>query len=148
MFKWIKVLSKLTQQDDAMVAFEMKMKNVSTQMDEFKVESVKTLESLKKVKAEADAEVERFKKSVDEFRRIADSVADRIVGEKSELEKLSGEMESYQEAIGKKVEELRRVTQEHLDSVNEKVKAYGSNVSELGKEIVRLGDSIAEFQKR
>ena len=61
---------------------------------------------------------------------------------------MSGELDSYKEAIGKKVEELRAGTQEHLTLVGKKVEEYNSNIAKLGEEIVRLGDSIAEFEKR
>ena len=72
----------------------------------------------------------------------------KIAVEKSDVAKISGEMKSYEEAIVQKVEELRTGTQEHLNLVNEKIEAYNSNMSKLGEEIVRLGDSIAEFEKR
>ena len=148
MFKWIKVLSKLSNEDDVMASLEAKVKGISDRMETFGLESSKTLDALVKAKVEAGAEIDRLKKSADEFKALVDETEKRIAAEKNDLAKVSGEMESYRDVLGQKVEELQKVAQEHLDNVNEKVKAYDSNVSELGREIMRLGDSIAEFQKR
>lgn len=148
MFKWIKVISKLSRQEDVLMAFEARVNGISAQMEQFSAESAKTIEGLQEAKKEAYLEIERLKKSAEEFKQVVDESACKILAEKSDVEKISAEMESYHDAIVKKVEELRTVTHAHLEAVNEKVCAYDSNVAKLGKEIMRLGDSIAEFQKR
>lgn len=89
-----------------------------------------------------------MKKSTDEFKALVDETEKRIAAEKNDLAKVSGEMESYRDAVGKKVDEIQKTAREHLDAVNAKVKTYDAHVTELGKEITRLGDSIAEFEKR
>ena len=148
MFKWIKVLSQLSRQADVMAALETRVAGITSQIESFTSEAARTLECLKSAKDEADSAVERLKKEVDETKKILDETVGKVAAEKSDLTKIGKELEGYQDAIGKKVDELQRVTQERLEAVNEKVVAYDTNVSELGKEIMRLGDSIAEFQKR
>lgn len=148
MFKWIKVLSQLSRQADVMAALETRVAGITSQIESFTAEAARTLECLKSAKDEADSAVGRLKKEIDENKKILDETAWKVAAEKSELTKIGKELEGYQDAIGKKVDELQRVTQAHLEAVNEKVVAYDTSVSELGKEIMRLGDSIAEFQKR
>lgn len=148
MFKWIKVISSLSRHDDAMLALEKRVSGISAQMEKFAEESAKTLESLQMAKAEASAEIDRARKIVAEVKEAVDDIERKIAGGKSDMEKMSCEMKSYQEAIVRKVEELRAGTQEHLALVNKQIEAYNSNISKLGEEIVRLGDSIAEFEKR
>ena len=148
MFKWIKVISSLSRHDDAMLALEQRVSGISAQMEKFAEESAKTLESLQMTKAEASAEIDRARKIVAEVKDAVDDFERKIAGWKSDMEKMSSEMKSYQEAIVRKVEELRAGTQEHLALVNKQIEAYNSNISKLGEEIVRLGDSIAEFEKR
>lgn len=148
MFKWIKILSKLSHQDDVMAALEARVGGVTAQIESFAAESARTLEGLKAAKTESDSAVGRLKNEVEEVKRILDETAGKVAAEKSDLTKIGKELEGYQDAIGKKVDELKRATQEHLEDVSAKVAAYDTSVSELGKEIMRLGDSIAEFQKR
>ena len=148
MFKWFKVISKLSRQDDILMALEAKVDAISSQMMQFSAESVKTVESLQKASNEANLELSLLKKSAEEFSQVVDDLACKVSEAKSDAEKIAGELESYREAIAKKVEELRTVTHAHLEAVNEKVCAYDLNVAKLGTEITRLGDSIAEFQKR
>lgn len=148
MFKWIKVLSKLSKEDDVMASLDAKVKGISDRMETFGLESSKTLDALVKAKAEAGAEIDRLKKSAEEFKTLVDETEKRISAEKTDLAKVCGEMESYRDAVGQKVDEIQKTAQEHLDEVNAKVKAYDVHVTELGKEITRLGDSIAEFEKR
>ncbi len=148
MFKWIKVVSQLSRQDDVMAALETRVAGVTSQIEIFTTEAARTLEGLKTAKNEADSAVERLNKIVDEVEKILEETARKVATEKSDLAKIGKELEGYQDAIGKKVDELQKSAQEHLEAVNEKVLAYDSSVSELGKEIMRLGDSIAEFQKR
>lgn len=148
MFKWIKVLSKLSKEDDVMASLDAKVKGISDGMETFGLESSRTLEALVKAKTEAGAEIDRLKKSAEEFKMLVDETEKRITAEKTDLMKVSGEMESYRDAVGKKVDEIQKTAREHLDEVNVKVKAYDAHVTELGKEISRLGDSIAEFEKR
>ena len=148
MFKWIKVLSQLSRQEDVMSELDVKVKEIAVKMEMFSADAAKTLADLLAAKADAGSEIERLKKSADEFKKMIDESAQKIAVEKADMAKIAGELQAYQDVLGQKVEELQKVAQEHLDSVNEKVKAYDSNVSELGREIMRLGDSIAEFQKR
>lgn len=148
MFKWIKVVSQLSKQDDVMQTLDAKVNDITAKMEKFSADAAKTLAGLQAAKADAGSEIERLKKSADEFKKMMDESAQKIAVEKADMAKITGEMQSYQDVLGQKVEELQKVAQGHLDSVNEKVKEYDSNVSELGREIMRLGDSIAEFQKR
>lgn len=148
MFKWIKVVAQLSKQDDVMLAFDAKVNGVTVKMEKLSADAARMLADLQSAKAEAESEIERLKKCADEFKKTIDESSQKIAAGKADVAKITGEMQSYQDALGQKVEELQKVALEHLDSVNEKVKAYDSNVSELGREIVRLGDSIAEFQKR
>ena len=148
MFKWINVLSKLSNADEVMASLEAKVRGISDTMETFGLESSKTLDALVKAKVEAGAEIDRLKKSTDEFKALVDETEKRIAAEKNDLAKVSGEMESYRDAVGKKVDEIQKTAREHLDEVNAKVKTYDAHVTELGKEITRLGDSIAEFEKR
>ena len=148
MFRWIKVISHLTQHDDVMEALETRVRSISVQMEKFSEDSAKMLENIQMVKAEANSGIERMRKTMSDFKEYMDDMGSKISAYKSDLERMSGELDSYKEAIGKKVEELRAGTQEHLTLVGKKVEEYNSNIAKLGEEIVRLGDSIAEFEKR
>ena len=148
MFKWIKVVSRLSKQDDIMGVLESRVSRISAQVENFAEESAKILEHLQTVKAGTNSEIDRARKIVAEVKEEVEDIERKIAVEKSDVAKISGEMKSYEEAIVQKVEELRTGTQEHLNLVNEKIEVYNSNMSKLGEEIVRLGDSIAEFERR
>ena len=148
MFKWIKVVSRLSKQDDIMGVLESRVSRISAQVESFVEESAKILEHLQTVKAETNSEIDRARTIVAEVKEEVEDIERKIAVEKLDMAKISGEMKSYEEAIVQKVEELRTGTQEHLNLVNEKIEAYNSNMSKLGEEIVRLGDSIAEFERR
>jgi len=148
MFKWIKIISRLSRQDDIIGTIESKVSGASAQMEKFAVESAKMLENLQMAKEEAYSEIDCFRNAIAELKKYMEGMEHKLSEDKSDMEKLSGEMEAYQLAIGKKVEEMRSATQEHLTLLNGQIEAYNSNISKLGEEIVRLGDSIAEFEKR
>lgn len=148
MFRWIKVISHLARHDDVMETLETRVRSISVQMEKFSEDSAKMLENIQMVKAEANSGIDRMQKTMSDFKEYMDDMGSKISAYKSDLERMSGELDSYKEAIGKKVEELRAGTQEHLTLVGKKVEEYNSNIAKLGEEIVRLGDSIAEFEKR
>ena len=135
MFKWIKIISRLSRQDDIIGTIESKVSGASAQMEKFAVESAKMLENLQMAKEEAYSEIDCFRNAIAELKKYMEGMEHKL-------------SEAYQLAIGKKVEEMRSATQEHLTLLNGQIEAYNSNISKLGEEIVRLGDSIAEFEKR
>lgn len=46
MFKWIKVLSKLSNEDEVITSLEAKVRGISDRMETFGLESSKTLDAL------------------------------------------------------------------------------------------------------
>ena len=108
MFKWIKVVSRLSKQDDIMGVLESRVSRISAQVENFAEESAKILEHLQTVKAETNSEIDRARKIVAEVKEEVEDIERKIAVEKSDVAKISGEMKSYEEAIVQKVEELRK----------------------------------------
>lgn len=148
MFKWIKVISRLSRQDDVMAELDAKVQSILSQMEVFKTAAETLLDELKKAKADACSETERISKSSAELRKFAEDLTKHIEAKKSDLSKVSKELTDCQDTVAAKIDELQKVALAHVETVNEKVKTYGESVSELSQELMRLGDSITEFQKR
>lgn len=148
MFKWIKTLSMLSRQDDYIAGVDAKINDLARRLESFNAEMKNAFERLQLAKEGVDQSIEQLKAKTIELQQLADEAEQKSIAGKVELSKISDGIRDYENALAGKVDELQKSAQEHLDAVSEKVKSYDSGVTELSKEIMRLGDSIAEFQKR
>lgn len=147
MFKWIKTLLRLSRDDDYAASIDAKINDLTKRMEVFSDEMKKTFERLQLAKEDVELSIEHLKANTDELRQLANEAEQKSIAGKTELLKVSDGIRDYEDVLAKKVDELQKTAQEHLDAVSKKVESYDSSVTELSKEIMRLGDSIAEFQK-
>jgi len=148
MFNWIKVISRLSAQDDVMATLDNRIGEIVGRMDACATESAKALSELKQATEAAEAAASRLDSVAEKFRETVAEAEQRIASEKDELSGIGTEIEKLTCALSAKVEDIQKTAHAHLDAVSEKVHSYDANVAELGKEIVRLGDAISEFEKR
>lgn len=158
MFTWIKVVRKLSQQENILDVLDTKMQDSSKllealnaaiskstlqiqQIEDKIIDSQKQFTSIKDAsQGEINALNAFMKKNIEEFES-------RMNSSKAEFAQLNGQLDTYVNKVHQHLESIKKAAQEHCSAINHDVKSYENSVSKLGNKLTELGNAIAEFQR-
>jgi chromosome segregation ATPase len=129
MFQCLKVLARLSREDNIIEKMETRYAQLADQLQE-------TETKLKEVK--------ELNRTLEE---MASGLRDKISEDKASLEKLESQMENCGKQIQEKFLEIKASADKYLDEMNAKVQSYDSNISAVEKSLKDLREAVAEFQR-
>lgn len=129
MFQCLKVLARLSREDNIIEKMETRYAQLADQLQE-------TETKLKEVK--------ELNRTLEE---MASGLRDKISEDKASLEKLESQMENCGKQIQEKFLEIKASADKYLDEMNAKVQSYDSNISAVQKSLKDLREAVAEFQR-
>ena len=129
MFQCLKVLARLSREDNILEKMETRYAQLAEQLQE-------TETKLKEVK--------ELNRTLEE---MASGLRDKISEDKASLERIETQMENCGKQIREKFFEIKASADKYLDEMNAKVQSYDSNISAVEKSLKDLREAVAEFQR-
>ena len=129
MFQCLKVLARLSREDNILEKMETRYAQLAEQLQE-------TETKLKEVK--------ELNRTLEE---MASGLRDKISEDKASLERIETQMENCGKQIREKFFEIKASADKYLDEMNAKVQSYDSNISAVAKSLKDLHEAVAEFQR-
>lgn len=129
MFRWFKVLAKITREDNILERMEKRHAALTQEMQE-------TESKLK--------EVQDLHRQVE---NLASGLKKEIEENRASLEEIGTRIETCDKQIQGKLLEIKNAAAKYLDEVNAKVQSYDSNISDITRKLKDLHEVVAEFQR-
>ena len=129
MFRWFKVLAKITREDNILERMEKRHAALTQEMQE----TESKLKEVQNLHRQAENLASGLKKEIEENRASLEEIGTRI--------------ETCDKQIQGKLLEIKNAAAKYLDEVNAKVQSYDSNISDITRKLKDLHEVVAEFQR-
>ena len=147
MFKWFKVLKKLSHQNDVIEETERKISVLSATVTELEKKFIELqnrnaelerniLENLKKNKCFAES----LKKENEQQEKKNEAC-------RADMNRMLKSIDESFDTFGQRAEKAGADAKAHLTEIDDMVLNYEAHVKELGTKLTELGNVIAEFQR-
>lgn len=136
MFRWIRILSQLAKNDSIIETMEHRYAQAVEAMNKFDRKYQECLEHLEALR-KFDKEVMDDLKSREE----------KIAEDRAAQEAITAGLEKCQEQLKQKMEELRENAKKYVEEIGKEVAGCRDNVSDVGRKLKVLEETIAEFQR-
>ena len=129
MFHWLKVLNRLSREDNILEKMDNRYSALAQKMQE----TEQKLKEAQGLYGKAEELASGLKKEIDEGKAF--------------IEKVEAGMETCDKQIQDKLLEIKNSANKYLDEVNAKVQSYDSNISAITGKLKELHEAVAEFQR-
>ncbi|NLZ64480.1 MAG: hypothetical protein GX902_11800 [Lentisphaerae bacterium] len=158
MFTWIKIIRKLSQQENILDLLDNKIQESSQLLEALNAAISKANSQIQEIDAKITESQEKFTNMKESSRKEVKSLAETLQKEindfeglvnssKAEFAQLSGHLGTYAKNVHQHLEDIKKAAQDHCAAFNQEVKVYEGNVSKLGDKLTELENAIAEFQR-
>ncbi|MGI5925330.1 MAG: hypothetical protein ACOX9E_15400 [Lentisphaeria bacterium] len=158
MFTWIKVIRKLSQQENILDVLDTKIQETSIQLETLNSVIDKGNSKIHEIDAKITDSQERFSDMEENSQKKVNSLNESLQknikdfeatvnSSKADFAQLAGEIDTYAKNVQQHLESIKKVAQDHCSSINSDIKSYEDNVSKMSNKLTELENAIAEFQR-
>ena len=158
MFTWIKIVRKLSQQENILDVLDIKMQESSKQLEALNAVISKGNSQIQEIEAKIIDSQEKFTRMKETSHKEMNSLKEalqkninefenQVNSSKAEFSQLTGQLDTCVKNVHQHLESIKKTAQDHCSAINQDVKSYENSVSKLGDKLTELGNAIAEFQR-
>lgn len=147
MFKWFKVLKKLSVQDDVIAETEHKIFVLNTTLEELERKSQDLVHDNAALERKICENLEKYKNIIEELKKTNEEQVKNNENCRVEMSEILNAIEKYFKTFEEKSQDVSETALNRLTQINEMVQSYEGHVKELGSKLTELGNLIAEFQR-
>ena len=147
MFKWFKVLKKLSVQDDVIAETEHKIFVLNTTLEELERKSQDIVHDNAALERKICENLEKYKNIIEELKKTNEEQVKNNENCRVEMSEILNAIEKYFKTFEEKSQDVSETALNRLTQINEMVQSYEGHVKELGSKLTELGNLIAEFQR-
>ena len=129
MFRWFKVLAKISREDNILERLEKRHAALTQEMQE----TESKLKEVQDLHRQAENLASGLRKEIEENR--------------ASLEEIEARIETCDKQIQEKLLEIKNAATKYLEEVNSKVQSYDSNISAITGKLQELHEAVAELQR-
>lgn len=129
MFRWFKVLAKISREDNILERLEKRNAALTQGMQE----TESKLKEVQDLHRQAENLASGLRKEIEENR--------------ASLEEIEARIETCDKQIQEKLLEIKNAATKYLEEVNSKVQSYDSNISAITGKLQELHEAVAELQR-
>ena len=129
MFRWFKVLAKISREDNILERLEKRHAALTQEMQE----TESKLKEVQDLHRQAENLASGLRKEIEENR--------------ASLEEIEARIETCDKQIQEKLLEIKNAATKYLEEVNSKVQSYDSNIYAITGKLQELHEAVAELQR-
>ena len=151
MFEWIKILNRISQEEDYMAKSAERLSELKTGIERLEERHNQCIALIKDTNAALERGKVDMDKLVRDFQKVASDVEAKIADIKKEAENASASLRDALTDCSKLAEdkllEIRQQAEQYTASINEQIAKYEENFPGFNKKLDELKQAVADFQR-